>query len=154
LAAYYLDTSALVKRYVSEPGTAWVTGLLAPVARNRIHLAHITAVEVVAAIARRQRAGSLPAATAAALIAQLRRHFATRYRVVEIGPKVITQAVALAERYALRGYDAVQLAAAQQGASRRTARRLSPLTLVSSDAELNAAAALEGLAVDDPNLHP
>jgi hypothetical protein len=28
------------------------------------------------------------------------------------------------------------------------------LTFLSSDAELNAAAQAEGLAVDDPNLHP
>jgi uncharacterized protein len=31
---------------------------------------------------------------------------------------------------------------------------LSPLTLVSADKDLNAAATAKGMAVDDPNTHP
>jgi hypothetical protein len=60
----------------------------------------------------------------------------------------------LAERHALRGYDAVQLAAALELQTVLTASGLPALTLVSADAELNAAAAAEGLTVEDPNLHP
>jgi hypothetical protein len=37
---------------------------------------------------------------------------------------------------------------------RRQASKLTPLTLLSADGELNAAATAEGLAVDDPNAHP
>jgi hypothetical protein len=49
----------------------------------------------------------------------------------------------------LRGYDAVQLAAALEVHSHAPS-----LTLLSADAGLNAAGAAEGLAVDDPNNHP
>ena len=42
MAAYFLDASALVKRYVTEIGTAWVAGLLDPLARNRLYVARIT----------------------------------------------------------------------------------------------------------------
>ena len=60
----------------------------------------------------------------------------------------------LAETYGLRGYDAVQLAAAVEvNASYRSAG-LPPITLVSADVELNAAASAEGLTVDNPNFHP
>lgn len=38
--------------------------------------------------------------------------------------------------------------------TQRVARGVPPATLVSADAELNAAATAEGIAVDDPNGHP
>jgi hypothetical protein len=59
----------------------------------------------------------------------------------------------IAEGHALRGSDAIQLAAAIE-ANLAAAAVGEVLTLVSADAELNAAAVAEGLAVDDPNLHP
>ena len=67
-------------------------------------------------------------------------------------PALVTHAMMLAETYALRGYDAVQLAAALAVDIRYRASGLL-LTLVSADAELNVAAATEGLAVEDPNSH-
>jgi hypothetical protein len=70
VADYLFDSSALVKRYGSEVGTAWVVSLFPP-AGNRIHLARITAVEVVSAIARRCRSGTVTAAGAAAMLTDL-----------------------------------------------------------------------------------
>jgi uncharacterized protein len=49
----------------------------------------------------------------------------------------------------LRGYDAVQLAAALEIHSQAPS-----LTLISADTGPNAAAMAEGLLVDDPNRHP
>jgi uncharacterized protein len=60
----------------------------------------------------------------------------------------------LVEIHALRGYDAVQLAAALEINSNRIASGFSAVTLISADAALNAAVVKEGLAVDDPNSHP
>ena len=34
MAAYYLDSSALAKRYVAETGSAWVTDLMNPLTGN------------------------------------------------------------------------------------------------------------------------
>ena len=62
-------------------------------------------------------------------------------------------AIRLAETYALRGYDAVQLAAVLTVHAAREAQGLSRLTLVSADHELNTAAVAESLLVDDPNTH-
>jgi len=64
VAAYFLDASALVKRYVTEKGTPWVTGLLDPAARNRLYVARITGVEITAALTRKERRGRLSAAAA------------------------------------------------------------------------------------------
>jgi hypothetical protein len=69
-------------------------------------------------------------------------------------PAVLGLAQSVAEIHAVRAYDAVQLAAALEVDRRRAASGLQRLTLVSSDSEMNAVAAVVGLAVDDPNLHP
>jgi hypothetical protein len=66
---------------------------------------------------------------------------------------LIAHAMALAEAHALRGYDAVQLAAALEVHVRCLAAGVT-MMLVSSDAALNLAALAEGLTVDDPNTHP
>jgi hypothetical protein len=61
--------------------------------------------------------------------------------------------MSLAEKHVVRGYDAVQLAAALALHAECLAAGTT-LTLVSSDAALNTAAAAEGMTVTDPNLHP
>jgi uncharacterized protein len=59
----------------------------------------------------------------------------------------------LAETHSLRGYDAVQLAAALMVHNMRQALGLPALELVSADRDLNDAATTEGLTVDNPNTH-
>jgi len=67
---------------------------------------------------------------------------------------VLVEASRLAETLALRGYDAVQLAAAIAANNERVLNGLSPLIMVSADGELNDAARAEGLNVEDPNSNP
>ena len=55
MAGYFVDSSALVKRYVNETGSVWLSGLVAPSAGNDIYIARITTVEVIAALTRRAR---------------------------------------------------------------------------------------------------
>ena len=153
MAICYFDSSAVVKRYAQETGTAWVTSVLDPAASNVIYLARISAVEVISAFARRQRGKTLTASDAAKAIADFRTDLANQYRLIEMTPALISRAMILAETHALRGYDAVQLAAALEVNTRVASLNLPSLTLISADAALNAAAQIEGLAVDDPNLH-
>jgi len=154
VAVYFFDSSALVKRYVTETGTAWVISVLDPGAANAIYLARIAGVEVVSAIARRARGGDITLSDGAAAIGQFRHEFATTYCTVEINQALIARAMDVAESRALRGYDVVQLAAAMEVNAYCLALGILPLTLVSSDAALNAAAVSEGLIVEDPNTHP
>ena len=53
---YYIDVSALVKRYTREPGSTWVLQITEPSAQHTILLAEITFAEVAAALAAKQRA--------------------------------------------------------------------------------------------------
>ena len=55
MSLYYLDASALAKRYLTEKGTKWIQTLTDPVVGNTILIAEITQVEIAAALAARHR---------------------------------------------------------------------------------------------------
>lgn len=154
MSALYFDSSSLVKRYARELGTNWVFSLVRSSAKNRLYLARITDVEVIAALTKRMRVGSLTTAAAAKAINRFEREFSNRYLLIEISPQVIQKAMDLAKAHTLRGYDAVQLASAIQANQDRISIGGSPLTFISADGQLNTAATAEGLTVDNPNNHP
>ena len=154
MAHYYLDSSALVKRYVAERGTRWVDRLCEARTGHVIYTVRVSGAEIVAALFRRTRGGSLPRATAQAEAAQFKIDLVDDYQIVEVTESVINTAMRLAEQHGLRGYDAVQLAAALSVQAARGISGLSPLIFVSADSDLNVAAAAEGLPVEDPNAYP
>ena len=96
----------------------------------------------------------LSADQVAKALRRLRREFPLRFTHIAINEAVIVEALRLAKTYSLRGYDAVQLAAALEANGERLKRGLVPLTLVSADTELNDAAQPEGLTVENPNNYP
>ena len=149
MAVDFLDISGAVKRYIQEVGIAWVQALTAPTAGHTHFLARITLPETVAAITRRERGGHLTIPDATSALADFYFDFTNQYRIVEITVSLLDQAAFLARNHALRGYDAVQLAAALVIRSQVPA-----LTLVSADTDLNNAALALGLAVENPNHHP
>jgi predicted nucleic acid-binding protein len=149
VADYFLDTSAIVKRYAQEAGTTWVRTLVAPATGNFIYLARITEVEVTAAIARRRGQPGFSVAQANGALGLFRQDFAQDYRIAEITVPLLRQAALLADTHALRGYDAVQLAAALE-----VRLQVPALILVSGDGDLNTAALAEGLPVENPNAYP
>jgi len=151
MAVYFVDSSALVKCYISEIGSTWVLSSFDPALKNNILIAAITGVEIVAAITRRARGGSISATDATAACSQFRSDLQSEYQVVEITENIINTAMALAETLGLRGYDAVQLAAGHEINALCIASSLPPVTFVSADDELNSAAASEGLLIENPN---
>jgi predicted nucleic acid-binding protein len=151
---YFVDSSALVKRYVQEAGTSWVRRLTRQAFSKHIYLARITVVEVTSAIARRRKAGTIPPPRASLLLSRFRKHLAGRYTVVEITPGLLADAASLANTHALRAYDAVQLSAALALNTQGAAIGLGSVVLVSSDTDLNRAAVSEGFTVEDPNSYP
>jgi len=154
MAFYYVDSSAVVKRYIRETGSAWVLNLFNPTLNNDVLIAGITSVEIIAAIIRRARGRSISTTDATAACIQFRSDLQSDYQVVELTESIINSAMALAETYALRGYDAVQLATGCAINALCTANSLLPVIFVSADNELNSAAASEGLTVENPNNYP
>ncbi len=61
MAALIFDASGIVKRYVIEPGSAWVQAQADPVAGHRIYLTRIGRVEVTAAMTREAKCRCRPA---------------------------------------------------------------------------------------------
>ncbi|MEK6409541.1 MAG: type II toxin-antitoxin system VapC family toxin [Acidobacteriota bacterium] len=153
MAAYFFDSSALAKRFIRETGTAFVLSLWRPSAHHAIYAARLTEVEVCAALARRHKGLKLAADQFHKSVKRLRRDFTERLAVTATTESIVIEALRLAESYALRGYDALQLASALEANRRRGLHHLSPLTFVSSDEDLNKAAQAEGLTVEDPNTH-
>lgn len=153
MAVCYTDSSALVKRYVDEPGSAWVLDLFDPVVDTECFIAAITPVEVIAAIARRARGGSIAPEDATGACQLFRSDLYSDYQIVELTDTVLNRAMDLAEEHGLRGYDAVQLAAALEINSLSVEVGQSPILFISADSHLNAAACLEGLPFENPNDH-
>jgi uncharacterized protein len=54
MAVFFCDSSAVVKRYVAETGSAWLVQTTDP-KNNSVYVARITFVEVISAITRRER---------------------------------------------------------------------------------------------------
>lgn len=154
MAAYYFDSSALVKYYAQEIGTTWVRGLINASPANEVIIALVTGAEAVAAITRRKNTNTISAVDAARAIAAFKTQFRNQFKAVRITDALVSDAMQLAEKYGLRGYDAIQLACILFVEAKMTARGVGPLTLISADVELNQAAQTEGLLTDDPNQHP
>ena len=149
----FLDSSALIKRYVVEPGTPWIRSLTIRGSGNTIIIAQITQIEIVSGASRRAREGTLPTRTVRAVRLLIDRHAQREYVVIGLTPQVVRRAEDLLPMYPLRAYDAVQLASALESNTRLVAAGLSPLLFVSADVRLLTAAATEGLMTEDPNAH-
>lgn len=68
-------------------------------------------------------------------------------------PTVVESAMHLAEKHGLRGYDAIQLASALSVQSELNVNDVNLSTFISSDVNLNRAALVEGLGVENPQDH-
>jgi predicted nucleic acid-binding protein len=112
VTTYYLDTSALGKRYVNEIGSVWIRALTAPAAGHAIVTARITMAEMYSVLARRKREGSVPAAACVIAAHAFALHSVTEYKFIELDIAIISRARDLLDRYPLRAYDSVQLASA------------------------------------------
>ncbi len=146
MAFYFLDTSALVKLYVQEPGTDRLLPLFGDQPENRFAVLAIAAVEIRSAIRRRQRAGDIGAADASSILQSLQSHLETRFLRQLINDTVIDTALEMVDRYALRAYDAVQLA----GCLVLCGNTAEAFTFICSDHRLLEAARSEQIRTFDP----
>jgi predicted nucleic acid-binding protein len=151
LASYYLETSALVKLYVRESGTDRMLGLTVPDSGNRLIILSLAQVEFRSAIRRRENAGEIPTRVAVQLVQTFRRHLDTRFTTQPLTQFIIDLASELADRYALRAFDAVQLAGYT---ALRSSSGVDEPIFVCADQALLSAAKQEQLAVLDPCVSP
>jgi predicted nucleic acid-binding protein len=139
----YLDTSALVKRFVSEAGSPKVQRLLTR--GEPIASATIAYAELYSGLTRRRREGGLSPAQYRLACRRVERDWMALVKV-ELGAEILSSARGLIQRHGLRAYDAIHLASALglQAAVNE------PVTFVAADQRLLQAAAGERLATVNP----
>ncbi len=141
----YLDTSALIKRYIREDGSDEVEKRVQKAAV--IGSATITRAEVAAAFAKAVRIGLIKRETAQRDLETFRQDWAD-YERLDVNEVVVARADALAWQHGLRGYDAVQLATALMWHETLE----SDVTFATYDKELWSMARLVGLEPFPPDL--
>lgn len=113
MALYYFDASALVKYYVTEPGSSWVRRLIEAQdsetgqLRHVILVAEITRVEIAAALAVIERVGRIGRAKRDREYRRFVSQLAHRYVVVPLASHDLEIAAGLTQKYPLKAYDAV-----------------------------------------------
>jgi len=145
MAHYFLDSSALAKRYRQELGSAWVLRL-SP-ATDRLVISRLTEIEVTSALVRRASDPGAAPMPVANVLESFYREMRDHFQIVEMDGRLLSCAVELVRYYGLRAADAIQLASALLA---RPESREEDYYLVSSDLELNGAALSAGLRVFDP----
>lgn len=151
MPTFYLDTSALLKRYKTEEGTTIIDQLfeLFEKPTNKGATSFLTLLEVIAAGRRLLKGGVIDEGD----FTELMRNFladANRFLVLRgLDTKLFIQAIELALAHALRTADALQLATALE---LRTvlARSSEVLIFIVDDQELCEAGKKEKLEVIDP----
>jgi len=158
MAFYYFDASALVKYYVTEPGSTWVRLLVEdrdPETfrwRHVVFAAEITRVEVAAGLAVIARVGRIRKTQRDREYRRFISQFAYRYAILPLRTEDLEYAADLTQQHPLKAYDAVQLAVALRHGRALAAHDLT-LTFVSGDDTLLTAAQAEGLPTDNPFDH-
>ncbi len=150
----YLDSSALVKRYVSERGSAWVARLCQ---REPVAVSLLAIPEVAAAFARRTREGALTVEQRDLLFRTVLRD-AQALILVALTQTIIQQATTLLltapPPVRLRTLDAVHVASARVAFARAWRRGVATGDFVAADQALLDAARRAGLATRHPEESP
>ena len=97
---FFLDTSALLKRYVIETGSQWINGLTA--SEHKIILSEITLAEMAAVFSAKHRASDgITLKQRDEILNTFLNHCATEYRLVATNRLIIDRAVKLTQNYRL-----------------------------------------------------
>jgi predicted nucleic acid-binding protein len=151
---YFLDTSAILKRYVAEIGSAWVVQLCET---QSLAVSTLTYAELASALARSVREGRIDDLRLDEILRTYRGHVRD---VLQIGLRayVLEDAVSLLIRapatIGRRALDAIQIACARRALAHVKDVRVDTVIFASADQRLLAAARWIGLTTDNPEDHP
>lgn len=146
---YFADTSALVKRYITEIGSGYIRALVAT-PESTLYQTFLTPLEIVSAFYRRQRMKELSEEEVTLALQAYRAHSHQAYVLVPYSEVLMNTAETLLARYPLRPLDAIQLASALAVKSTFPMAD-TPLTFLSADDRLIAIAQQEHLLTENPN---
>lgn len=146
---YFVDSSALVKAYVSEDGTPTVRAALAGLA-GYVYISSQVMLETAAAMAKLRRTRALRPKLYVKARADFLAHCNTRFHVVHPPAAVINATLGMIDTYRMRsagGFDLLHIATAEYIQSLRPDGTLS---LMCCDEGLRSVAEERGFDVFDP----
>jgi len=148
MTIYYIDTSAIVKRYHAETGTEVVDKLLdEPSSDDRCYTSFLSVLELTSSVVRLAKGRQLREKMAHEVIARFRQDLHDIFRIWPLDDQVVSAAIPVIERYGLRSADALHLATALSIFA--FAGDMNQV-MVSSDTELLQAATLSKITALDP----
>jgi predicted nucleic acid-binding protein len=151
MTAYYFDSSALIKRYVTEIGSRGILNLFQPDADHFFVTSRLTMTEIYSALNRRRREESVSIVDYQINAAAFKRDSSVTYQFIELTLDVVDLSRSLLEQHPLRANDAIQLASALLANHSLTAAGLAPLAFLSADNRLSQVAGATGLSVINPS---
>ena len=140
---YFLDTSALVKRYHVERGTARLDSVFGDPDATFI-IAGITIAELTSAVVLKHEHGEISREALLQTLSKFSEDLIAEFWILDVERHHIHQAQELILRHRLRTLDSLQLSLLL------VTRALSPIFLC-SDRRLSTAAIAEGISVEDPS---
>ncbi len=112
MSTFFVDSSALGRRYLAEVGSAWMLSWITKASGQIIIVCDLAPIELFSTFARLQRESRLPASTVIILQNAVLIDMQREYISVALDGPVMVQARNLVTRYPLRTLDAIQLACA------------------------------------------
>ncbi|HJT35388.1 MAG TPA: type II toxin-antitoxin system VapC family toxin [Pirellulales bacterium] len=151
MRSFFLDGSALAKRYAPETGSALIDFILDNVAEHHIFLLNVGAAEVVSVLIRKRNAGALSVADYNQAIVELESEIirSPAKHVLAFDNAVVIDAFAYIMAHSINATDAIMLRVALDVAHHLRNQR-DDLVLVASDQRLLRAAQAEGLVTFNP----
>lgn len=146
----YFDSSALVKRYIREPGSEGVSARCA--AGGRLFISALGYAEILASLGRKMRAGDIQPSDFDSACARLQGDWNRAFEILQLDDATMAHIPALVMRHSIRGADAVHLSAALWVRDFVARPSSESIEFVVSDLALARIAIACGLAVFNPEV--
>jgi predicted nucleic acid-binding protein len=151
MRSFYLDASALAKRYVPENGSALVDEILDNVPGDRLYVLNIGAGEVVSILVRKRNAGVITDAYFRQALVDFQSEIVRSADInkLPISNRLATSSLAVIVAHSINSTDAITLKSAL-AIARKLKGDGNEFALVASDQRLLRAAQAEGMTTFNP----
>jgi predicted nucleic acid-binding protein len=152
----FLDTSAVVKLYVRERGSAWIRRF---VKKQKIVISELTLFEIITVLRRRHSEGEFTEKQARILINRILNDVLT-FEVIKLGGNtqvdaLLAQSFSLPVMLRLRALDGILMIAAAEALDfAKNSVPPEPFTFISSDVQFLRVMQHQGYTVENPEDHP
>jgi predicted nucleic acid-binding protein len=149
--SFYLDASALAKRYVPEPGSPHIHAILDTVPADRVQVLSIGLGEIVSILVRKRNGGVISQAYLGQALLEFDNEIVGEAEILKepVTRRLIIASFPLIVAHSINSTDALILKSAL-AIARKLRRARDDLVLVASDQRLLRAAQAEGLTTVNP----